>query len=109
MLNEAKKALRITASLYDSEIAALLMAGARDLEIAGVILPGTVEFAMNGDEVTDNSTLTDPLCQRAIFTYVRMRFGSPDDYEKLREAYDTQKVQLMHAAEYTDYEGGEGA
>ena len=41
MLKEAKKALRVTASVYDTEIASLLMAGANDLEIAGVKLPGT--------------------------------------------------------------------
>lgn len=110
MLKEAKKALRVTASLYDSEIAALLMAGANDLEIAGVVLPGTVSFSVNeNDEVTDESTMTDPLVMRAIFTYARMRFGSPPDYDRLADAYETQKVQLMHADAYTDYEGGEGA
>ena len=109
MLKEAKKALRVTAGLYDSEIAALLMAGANDLEIAGVVLPGTVSFSVNeNDEVTDESTMTDPLVMRAIFTYARMRFGSPPDYDRLAEAYETQKVQLMHADAYTDYEGGEG-
>ena len=53
--------------------------------------------------ITDVSTLKDPLCQRAIFTYAAMRFGNPPNYDKLKEAYDTQKVQLMHATGYTDY------
>ena len=43
---------------------------------------------------------------RAIFTYVRMHFGSPDDYDRVKESYDTQKVTLMHASGYTDYESG---
>lgn len=104
MLKEAKKALRVTVSYYDSEIAHLLMSGANDLEIAGVTLPGTVAFTIGtNDVVTDTSTLTDNLVMRAIITYAAMRFGNPPNYDKLREAYETQKVQLMHASAYTDY------
>ena len=40
---------------------------------------------------------------RAVITYVRMMFGSPDDYERLREAYDTQKGQMQVASGYTDW------
>ena len=106
MLQEAKKALRVTVDDFDSEIASLLEAGAHDLEIAGVILPGTVVFSEANGTVTDTSSLDDPLCQRAIFTYAAMRFGNPPNYDKLAAAYELQKVQLMHSAEYTDY-GGE--
>ena len=105
MLNEAKLALRVTSSAYDAEIASLLMAGANDLEIAGVQLPGSVTFSMNGNTLCDCSTLTDPLVQRAIFTYAAMRFGAPPNYDKLAEAYETQKVQLMHSVRYTDFGG----
>jgi len=108
MLKEAKKALRVTASYYDSEIAHLLMSGANDLTIAGVTLPGTVSFTIGtNDAVTDTSTLTDHLAMRAIITYAAMRFGNPPNYDRLAEAYETQKVQLMHAAGYTDYGEGE--
>ena len=108
MLKEAKKALRVTADYYDSEIASLLMAGANDLEIAGVELPGSVTFTVStSDAVTDNSTLKDPLVMRAIITYAMMRFGNPPNYDKLLDAYETQKGQLMHAAGYTDYGEGE--
>ena len=104
MLNEAKKALRVTNAYYDSEIASLLMAGANDLEIAGVVLPGTVTFTIStGDTVTDMSTLTDALAMRAVITYAQMRFGNPPNYQQLADSYDLQKVQLMHAAGYTDY------
>ena len=104
MLKEAKKALRVTATMFDSEIASLLMAGANDLAIAGVVLPGTVTFTIGTDDaVTDMSTLTDPLAMRAIITYAAMRFGNPPNYDKLADAYDTQKVQLMHAGDYTYY------
>jgi hypothetical protein len=104
MLKEAKKALRVTATYFDSEIASLLMAGANDLEIAGVVLPGTVSFTISStDTVTDVSTLKDPLAMRAVITYAAMRFGNPPNYQQLADSYDLQKVQLMHAASYTDY------
>ena len=109
MLKEAMLAIRVTDIEYAPDIKRLLIAGKRDLEIAGVELPGTVSFTVQNDTVTDVSTLTDPLVQRAIFTYARMRFGSPPDYDKLKEAYDEQKVQLMHAGNYTDYGDGEDA
>ena len=107
MLKEAKLALRVTHTIYDAEIANLLMAGANDLQIAGVVLPGTVTFTVSNDTITDTSTLTDPLAMRAIITYAAMRFGNPPNYDKLREAYDTQKGQLMHATGYTDWLNGE--
>ena len=99
----------MTVDHFDSEIASLLMAGANDLAIAGVILPGEVTFTIGtNDAVTDASTLTDPLAMRAVITYAAMRFGNPPNYDKLADAYETQKVQLMHAGDYTDYGAGEG-
>lgn len=104
MLKEAKKALRVTTTYYDSEIASLLMAGANDLAIAGVQLPGEVTFTVSSsDVVTDTSTLTDELAMRAVITYAQMRFGNPPNYQQLADSYDLQKVQLMHATGYTDY------
>jgi hypothetical protein len=82
-------------------------AAARDLQIAGVEIPGTISFAQTNKGMQDYSTLTDALVMRAIFTYVRMHFGSPPDYDKLAASYDMQKVQLMHAGDYTDYGDGE--
>lgn len=112
MLKECKLAMRISTDAYDGEIAGLLDAGAHDLTIAGVVLPGTVSFAATETGIQDNSTLTDALCQRALITYARMHFGSPDDFDRLRESYNVQKVQLMHASDYTSYEevppNGEG-
>ena len=72
MLEEAKKALRVTAAAYDSEIASLLMAGARGLMIAGVQLPGAVAFSVSGDTVTvashieDSAAINKLLCDRGI-------------------------------------------
>ena len=108
MLNEAKTALRITTDAYDSDIASLLMAGERDLETAGVIVPGTVDVSFDSStgEATDNSTLTDLLVQRALITYVRKNFGSPADYDRVSESYEQQKAQLMHASGYTRWGDG---
>ena len=122
MLNECRQALRITTEAYDGELCSLMDAGARDLKIAGVELPGTVSFQLVTSTVgtattsyyQDDSTLKDALVMRAIFTYTRMHFGSPDDYERLKEGYNVQKTQLMHATGYTDYgetpeeDGGDG-
>lgn len=107
MLKECKLALRISTDAYDGELCSLMDAAARDLAVAGVKLPGRVAFSMTNNGIADNSSLKDPLATRAIFTYVRMNFGSPSDYERLRDSYDLQKTQLMHADAYTNY-GGDG-
>ena len=105
MLTECKKALRITADAYDGELCSLMDAAVRDLGIAGVMIPGTVSFSMTQNGITDGSTLTDPLVMRAVFTYVRMHFGSPADYDRVKESYNIQKTQLMHASSYTEFGG----
>jgi hypothetical protein len=104
MLSEAKLALRVTANAYDAEIASLLEAAVRDLQIAGVTVDGSVSISFDDQgNATDTSTITDKLVLRALFTYCRLHFGSPADYDRLAAAYETQKVQLMHAGDYTDY------
>ena len=115
MLKECRDALRITTEAYDGELVSLMKAGAQDLRIAGVVIPGTVNFKLvtttSGQTTTshweDAGSLNDPLVLRAIFTYTRMLFGSPDDYDRVKESYETQKVQLMHASGYTAYEDGD--
>ena len=103
MLQETKKALRISTDAYDSELVSLIRAGYRDLQLAGIDISGSVDFSESGGEWTDESTLDDELVMRAIITYVRVHFGSPPDYERVKASYDEQKVQLMHATGYTDW------
>lgn len=88
MLEKAKLALRITSNAYNEEITDLIAAAKLDLGIAGVTA----------------AEAPDELCQRAILTYVRMHFGSPPDYDRLKASYDEQKGQLQIASGYTDWE-----
>ena len=86
MLDEIRKAMRITAHEYDTEIAALAEAAKLDLQLAGV--------------VTDSM---DALIKRAVITYCKMNFGEPENYEQLKRSYDEQKAQLGMATGYTDW------
>lgn len=109
MLNETRLALRISTTAYDAELVSLIRAGYKDLQLAGIRLPGAVSFSQNATtgEWTDTSSLKDELCVRAVITYVRVHFGSPADYDRVLDSYETQKCQLMHSHLYTNYNGGE--
>lgn len=85
MLDKVKLALRITTDAFDDELADLINAARLDLGIAGVVVP---------DEI-------DALVGRAIITYCRVHFGAPEEYDRLKAAYDEQKAQLMTATGYT--------
>ena len=87
MLDKVKLALRITTTAFDSEITDLIAAAKADLGIAGVLI---------GDEMA-------PLIIRAVTTYCRANFGQPEDYERMKAAYDEQKAQLRTATGYTDW------
>lgn len=100
MLAQTKLALGKVKSDYDVEIAGLILAAVGDLGIVDVEAKN-ISFTFNQDgTVTDNSTITDQLLIRAIITYVRMHFKSPDDYDKLKASYDEQKAQLITATGY---------
>ena len=88
-LTSAKLALRITTEAYDNEIKSLIDTAEQDSEVAGVIIP---------------DTMTD-IVKTAINTYVKMRFGQPEDYDRLKKAYDEQKAQLSTCTGYTDWGG----
>ena len=85
MLTAVKLALRISTNAYDDEIQALIDAAYLDLVIAGV---------------DARSIEQDPLVVQAVKTYVRMSFGSPSDYDRLKRSYDEQKAQMQTATGY---------
>ena len=86
LIDNCKMALRITTTSYDSEIQTYIEAAQFDLGIAGVEL-----------------AIDDALINKAIMTYVRMSFGNPPNYDKLKESYEAQKAQLLNATGYTDW------
>ena len=85
MRDKVKLALRIVTTAYDDEIDHLIAAAFLDLGIAGVVVP---------EDMND-------LVLRAVITYCRVHFGTPDDYDRLKASYDEQKAQLMTATGYT--------
>lgn len=87
MLDKVKMALRIVTNAYDDELVDLISAAEQDLGIAGVVLPASL----------------DEICTRAIITYCKVNFGVPDDYDKLKRAYDEMKAQLVTATGYTTW------
>lgn len=94
MLDDVKLALRLTTTAYDNELSDLIDAGLGDLGVAGVEAPEPNE----GDSVTD-----DPLIKRAVITYCKIHFGSPQDFDRLKKTYDEQKAQLVTCTGYTDW------
>lgn len=91
MLEKVKLALRITTTVFDSELNDLIDAAKVDLGIAGVLVP-----------VTTDSNL-DVIIQKAIITYCKLNFGEPDEYDRLKRSYDEQKAQLSMATGYTTW------
>lgn len=96
MLERVKLAMRISTTVFDSELLDLIAAGIADIKHAGA------QFEVETTEengVTDY-TVTDPLASTAIVTYVRMMFGSPADFDRLKAAYEMQKGQMRESRAY---------
>lgn len=93
MLEQVKLALRVSTSLLDAEIQALIAAALADLGIAGV-----------------EAAASDPLILRAVITYCRANFTQtdPQNYDRMKASYDEQKAQLSMATGYTDWLDGSG-
>lgn len=94
-LAKIKKALRVSTDAFDDEITDLAEAALLDLGIAGA----------DGEQVT----LDNALALRAVTTYCRMHFGSPDEYERLKSSYDEQKAQMSMATDYTVWNRSEAS
>lgn len=90
MLGLVKKALRITTTYFDDELNQLIAAALLDLGLGG---------ASSGVLVENY----DALVNQAVITYVKANFGQPEDYDKIKQAYDEQKAQLGMATGYTEW------
>ena len=88
-LEAVKLALRIVTAAFDSELNDLIAAALIDLRQAGIT----------------NMNTEDPMIRRAVITFCRLNFGSPDDYDRLKKSYDEQKSQLGMATGYTTWTG----
>jgi hypothetical protein len=84
ILPKVKLSLRIVNDAFDSEITDLIEAAIVDLGIAGV----------------KNTDLSKPIILQAVTTYVKLNFGSPEEYDRLKRSYDEQKAQLGMNTEY---------
>lgn len=91
MLELVKVALRITSTAYDLELNQLIEAALLDLGLVD-IMPDLL-----------TTSQTDALIRQAVITYCAMRFGNPDNYDRLKAAYDEQKAQLLMSAGYTEF------
>lgn len=89
ILEAVKLALRQKNEAFDAELLDLIEAAQADLRLAGIV----------------NLDTDDPLVRRAVITYVRMNFGQPDDYDRLKRSYDEQKAQMGMATGYTRWIG----
>lgn len=87
LIAAAEKALRIVTTSFEDEIGNLLDAALLDMGVAGVTVP----------------TEIDALVQQAAITYVKMNFGQPDEYDRLKRSYDEQKAQLASCTGYTNW------
>lgn len=87
LLTATKLALRITTDAFNDELTRLIKAGQQDLGIAGVVVPETL----------------DEIVSTAVITYVKMNFGNPENYDRLKRSYDEQKAQLSMATGYTSW------
>lgn len=88
-MTRMKTALRTTTTDADleQEINDIVNAFVLDAKLAGVT----------------NDDLDDPLVWMAAVTFVRLKFGSPDEYDRLKQAYDEQKAQMSMATGYTEW------
>lgn len=92
LVEDAKLVLRLHINAFDPEIEDLIGACEADL---------LHRNAIQADQL--NSLPIDPLIKRAIMTYVRAYFGTPEDPERLKADYDEQKATLMTTTGFTDW------
>ena len=93
LVADAKLRLRLHINSFDSEIGDLVEGAAADLMKRNAI-----------QEEQLAALPIDPLIKRAIMTYVRAYFGTPEDAERLKSDYDEQKATLMTTSGFTNWE-----
>ena len=97
MLTELKLAMRISTTVFDAELLGLIAAAIADIKHAGARFDAS---PTETDGAITDYTIADPLVKRAVITYCRANFGSPQDYDRLKASYDEQKGQLRESLAY---------
>lgn len=97
MLERVKTALRVATTVYDQELLGLIASGIMDIKHTGAQFE--VTEVKNQGVVTDY-TVADPMIQTAIVLYCKLYFGSPEDFDRLKAAYDEQKGQVRESTAY---------
>lgn len=92
LLTDAKLRLRLHTDAFNDEIKDLIEAAASDL---------VNRQAIQSEQIA--ALPIDPLIKRAILTYVRAFFGTPEHPELLKADYDEQKATLMSTTGYTTW------
>ena len=115
MLKEAMLGIRVTDMEYAPDIKRLLIAGKKDLEIAGVVITGGINIAITETEdpdtgevtitANDTSDIVDDMVITALITYVGARgnYADQQEREQLERSYKLQREQLANATGYTDF------
>lgn len=87
LIDKVKTSLRVSGSAFDEEIADLILACKKDLEISGI----------DATKIID----TDTLIVRAVTTYCKSHFGMANpDSEKYQESYTLLKTHLSLSGDY---------
>lgn len=96
LIDKVKVACRVTSTTYDDELAGLISASFADMGITDI----------KSDMLAETAAI-DPLVQNAVITFCKMNFGfvqlAEGQYERLKEAYDEQKSQMLMSSKYTDW------
>lgn len=92
LLDDVKKALRVSSATYDDEVIDLINAGKSDLRLAGIY------FVDETEELP-----LDPLVKRAVVTYCKANFGYENtDADRFRDSYVMIKQLLSLAGDYRE-------
>ena len=87
LLDDVKKALRISNAEYNTEVQDLIDAAKLDLEITGIYKPLIID--------------TDALIKRAITLYCKAHFGyNNPDADRLLQVYNSLKTHLSLSGDY---------
>lgn len=90
-LDKIKTAIRTTSTdeNLDDELNDLIDECLKDLRPANV--------------TANRSDLQDPLIFRAVKIYCKMSYGHPEEYDRLKLAYDELKAQMGMDSRYAEY------